>query len=186
MLWFIFIIFLALPCKAEEENRTQQLSKISAVCDQLQLNLCVQELCPAFCYDTYGKWHHSDTLLTKECILRCTKSDLCEYTGMPKKNGEDSALDRQLRAQMIMCMKEAPTAENHEMQPQSPVDKEKHKWANFETEEWKPIAANGKKLNEEKNPLPPDIDRCIPDLGKNKEKPLVEKVNEDIPANTKS
>lgn len=150
----MFRVLIALLCfnlEAYTANRTQELSKINGVCENLQTNLCLNETCPVFCYNKYEKWHHNPEFFTKECLKRCTPSDMCVYTGMPKK--DETALDRQLRAQMIMCMKEETgEIEKSELESDNPVNKEKHEWAKFHTPEFQPLYDNGFKILESKKP----------------------------------
>ena len=147
-------VLLALLCfdiNAYSSNRTQELSKINGVCENLQTNLCLNEACPVFCYNKYEKWHHNPEFFTKECLKRCTPTDMCVYTGMPKR--DETALDRQLRAQMIMCMKEETgEIDKSELESDNPVNKEKHEWAKFHTPEFQPIYDNGFKILESKKP----------------------------------
>lgn len=145
------LVILIIFSNALASNRTQELSKINKVCEALQTKLCINDSCPSFCYDKYEHWHHNPDHMARECILRCTPTDMCLYTGMPRKN--ETALDRQLREQMIMCMKEETgEIDKEELEPDAPVDTEKHEWAAFRTEEFSPLYKNGHKILESKKP----------------------------------
>lgn len=152
-----------------------EASKKSARCQVEQLALCEKDLCPAFCYEKYEKLEQNKTHLIKECILRCVDGDLCTTTGLSTK--DETALDDQLREQMIVCMKEIPPKSVKEEadeaqeaafnktqnQGNAPVTPPyKAEWKNFKTPEFKIIYDRGAVLlNESKRPKKAEEDEEI-------------------------